>query len=122
MKPKTVDDYLNGFSENQKKKLIELRDIVWSTLPDTKRELKWGAPAAVEKDGMILAVFSGHKHHINFVVTPSTKQAFESELSDYVTGMGSVQLSYEKSIPTDLLKRMLMYRVKEYRDDKVGWK
>jgi uncharacterized protein YdhG (YjbR/CyaY superfamily) len=71
---------------------------------------------------MILAVFSGHKQHINFVVTPSTKQAFESDLSNYVTGKGSVQISYEKPLPLNLIKKMLMYRAKEYRENSVNWK
>mgnify|MGYP004496649187 CR=1 FL=1 len=122
MKPKTIDEYLNGFPENQKKKLIELRNLVRSVLPDTEETLKWGAPAAVEKDGMILVVFSGHKQHMNFVVTPSAMQAFESELSGYVTGKGSIQLSYEKPLPIKLLKKLLIYRVKEYRENNVNWK
>lgn len=122
MKPTTVDEYLNSITENQKKKVIELRKLVRSTLPDTKEELKWGAPAAVENDGMILVVFSAHKQHMNFVVTPSTKQVFEKELSDYTTGKGSVRLSYDKPLPTGLLKRMLIHRAKEYREDKVNWK
>lgn len=122
MKPKTVNEYLQSFPENQKSKLIELHELIRSVLSDTDEMLKWGAPAAVEKDGMILVVFSGHKQHMNFVVTPSTKQAFDNELSEYVTGKGSVQLSYEKPLPVDLLKRMLAYRAKEYREEKVNWK
>lgn len=122
MKPKTTDEYLNSFPENQKKKLVELRKLVRSTLPETNEILKWGAPAAVEKDGMILIVFSGHKQHMNFVATPSTKAAFETELSEYVTGKGSVQLSYGKPLPVDLLKRMMTFRAKEYRENNVNWK
>lgn len=122
MKPKAVDEYLSRFPENQKEKLSKLRSMVRSVLADTNEQLKWGAPAAVEKDGMILVVFSGHKQHMNFVVTPSTKQAFENELSDFVTGKGSIQLSYDKPLPVGLLKKMLVYRAKEYRADKVRWK
>ena len=122
MKPKTVDEYIATFPENQKEKLVELRNLVRSTLPDTDEVLKWGAPAAVEKDGMILVVFSGHKQHMNFVATPSTKQAFEKELSAYITGKGSVQLSYDEPLPVKLIKDMMEYRKKEYRENKVNWK
>ncbi len=122
MKPKTVDEYLETFPDNQKVKIVELRELVRSVLPETNELLKWGAPAAVENDGMILVVFSGHKQHMNFVVTPSTKQAFEKELSDYTTGKGSVQLSYDKPLPAELLKKMLIYRAKEYRENHVNWK
>ena len=122
MKPKTIDEYLTGFPEGQKNKLADLRTLVRSVLPDTNEMLKWGAPAAVEKDGMILVVFSGHKQHMNFVVTPSTKQAFDKNLSGYITGKGSVQIPYEKPLPLDLLKKMLIYRAKEYRKKKISWK
>ena len=122
MKPKTIDEYLENFPQDQKKKLAELRDLVRSVLPDTNEMLKWGAPAAVEKDGMILAVFSGHKQHMNFVVTPTVKQAFESDLSDFVTGKGSLQMPYDKPLPLNLLRKMLVYRAREYRENKVSWK
>lgn len=122
MKPKTIDAYVNSFPPGQREKLAELRSLVRSVLPDTNEVLKWGAPAAVEKDGMILAIFSGHKEHMNFVVTPSAKQAFASQLSGYVTGKGSVQLLYDKPLPLELLKKMLMYRAKEYREHNVTWK
>ena len=122
MKPKTVDEYVSGFPTDQKTKLVELRELVRAALPDTDETLKWGAPAAVEKDGMILLVFSGHKQHMNFVVTPSTKQAFDSKLVEYETGKGSVQLSYDKPLPSKLLTDMALFRAKEYRDDGVKWK
>ena len=122
MKPNTVDEYINSFPDEQKSKLVELRKIVRETLPDTHEELKWGAPAMVEKGGMILVVFSGHKQHMNFVATPSTKEAFKSELTDYVTGKGSVQLEYDKPLPKELIQKMATYRQKEYRDGGVNWK
>ncbi len=122
MKATTVEEYIEGFPEAQKAKLIELRKIVRESLPDTDEMLKWGAPAAVEKDGMILIVFSGHKDHMNFVATPSTRAAFETELKEYITGKGSVQLAYDKPIPVKLIKKLLAYRAKEYREQKVNWR
>lgn len=122
MKPKTVDEYIDGFSGEQKAKLVELRKIIRDALPDTDETLKWGAPATLAKDGMILVVFSGHKQHMNIVVTPSAKQSVESELDGYVTGKGSVQLAYDKPLPTALVRKMVQNRAKEYYEDGVNWK
>lgn len=122
MKPQTVDDYIDSFPENQKAKLAELRQIIRSVLPDTHEELKWGAPATVENDGMILVIFSGHKHHMNLVATPSTKQAFEKELAGYETGKGSVKLLYDRPLPAKLIEKIVIYRAKEYRDSGIKWK
>jgi uncharacterized protein YdhG (YjbR/CyaY superfamily) len=122
MKPTTVDEYLNTFSGEQKEKLIQLRKIIREVLPDTEETLKWGAPATLDKDGMILVVFSGHKNHINLVGTPSTKAAFEDDIADYETGKGSVQLAYDKPLPETLIKKFVSYRADEYRNHGVKWK
>jgi len=91
-------------------------------LPDTSEVLKWGQPAITEKDGMILAVYAGYKDHMNFVVTPSTKQAFENELSDHKTGAGSIQFLYDQPLPVNLIERMVRYRAEEYRGSGVKWR
>lgn len=122
MKPKSVDEYIDSFPDDQKAKLAEIRTIIRTALPDTTETLKWGAPAIIEKDGMILIVYSGHKQHMNLVGTPSTKDAFQGELSDYETGKGSVRLAYDKPVPAKLIERFVQYRAKEYRENGVKWK
>lgn len=121
MKPKTVDEYIANFPDDQKAKLSEIRKIIKSALPDTTEALKWGAPATLDKDGMILVVFSGHKQHMNLVGTQSTKEAFKDKLSDYETGKGSIKLPYDKPLPTQLIEDFVTYRAKEYRNDGVKW-
>ena len=121
MKPKTVDEYLDSFTGEQKAQLTRLRQIIRETLPDTDEALKWGAPATLDKDGMILIVFSGHKQHMNIVGTPSTKDALEKDLAGYETGKGSVKLAYDKPLPESLIKKMVKYRADEYRKHGVKW-
>lgn len=121
MKPKTVDEYIANFPDNQKTKLTEIRKIIRSSLPDTTETLKWGAPAIIDKDGMILVVFSGHKQHMNLVGTPSTREAFQDELSGYETGKGSIKLSYDQPLPAKLIEKFVLYRAIEYREKGVKW-
>ncbi len=122
MKPKTISEYLESFPPEQKAKLFELHELIRSTVPDTDEMLKWNAPATLHKDGMILFVFSGHKQHMNLVFTPRTKAAFEDKLRNYDTGKGSVKLLYDKPLPTNLIKEMILYRANEYSENKVNWK
>ncbi len=121
MKPTTVDEYINGFSGDKKTRLLELRKIVQASLPNTQEAIKWGDPAVLDQDGMILASYGAFKNHMNLVVTPSTKQAFEPRLTEYTTGKGSVQLPYDKPLPADLIKEILAYRLNEYRTSGVKW-
>ena len=121
MKPKTVDEYIDNFPDTQKAKLTELRKVIRTALPDTHEELKWGEPAIIDKNGMILIIFAGYKQHMNLVATPSTKQAMGNELSDYKTGKGSIQLHYDKPLPIPLIESIVLYRAKEYREHGVKW-
>ncbi len=121
MKPRTVYEYITSFPEKQQHKLEELRKIITSVLPNTIEGIKWGNPAIIDQDGMILVIFSGHKSHINLVVTPSTKKAFYSDLSDYETGKGSIKLSYEQPFPAELIKKIVLYRAQEYQNDGIKW-
>ncbi|GLW35284.1 iron chaperone [Actinoplanes regularis] len=120
-KPQTVDDYLEGFVGRARELLEQLHTLARETVPDASEAIKWGHPAWVHPSGTILFVISGHAKHANFTFTPSTREAFGLELSDLETGKGSVKLPYDRPVPTDLLRRMIAYRVREHEDDGVLW-
>ncbi|MBM6621469.1 DUF1801 domain-containing protein [Micrococcaceae bacterium RIT802] len=119
-KPETVDQYIDSFPTDARRRLVELRELVRSHAPAATEELKWGNPAY--SLDVILLVFSGHRDHANLVFTPSTLQAHLGELDGYGTGKGSVRLPYDQPIPADLLGRMIAYRIRELHDDGVKWR
>lgn len=121
MKPATVDEYIANFPSEQRAKLIEIRRVLRKVLPDVTEALKWGSPAMIHPDGMILLIYSGHKHHMNLVATPSAKEALADELTGYKTGKGSVQFSYDKPLPVGLIKKIAAHRLNEYRERGVKW-
>jgi len=119
VKPVTVDEYIESFPDLARERLGELRDLSRAHAPEATETLKWGAPAySVET---ILFVFVGFTKHANFVFTPSTREAFAGELAGFRTGKGSVQLPYAEPVPTELLARMIEYRVKEFEADGIRW-
>ncbi|GIE89075.1 iron chaperone [Actinoplanes regularis] len=120
-KPQTVDDYLEGFVGQARELLEQLHTLARETVPDASEAIKWGHPAWVHPSGTILFVISGHAKHANFTFTPSTREAFVLELGDLETGKGSIKLPYDRPVPTDLLRRMIAYRVREHEDDGVLW-
>lgn len=85
-----MDEYLARFPEPAATLLRQLRELSLSAVPDAGEVLKWGSPAY--SPGIILFVFAGSSKHVNCVFTPSTRQAFDSELSGFKTGKGPVQL------------------------------
>ena len=120
-RPQSVDEYVAGF-EGQARELLEvLCSLARDAVPAAGEAIKWGAPAWVHPSGTILFMVSGHKQHANVAFTPSTREAFASDLAEWDTGKGSVKLPYGGPVPESLLRRMMVFRVREHEDDGVLW-
>lgn len=120
-KPATIDEYIAALDEPAAARMRELRALAQDAVPEASEALKWGAPAYLHPRGTILFVCSAHRHHANFTFTPSTREAFAEELADYETGKGSVKLPYTTDVPTELLRRMIAHRVREFEVEGVNW-
>ena len=57
--------------------------------------------------------FAGYKNHIGFYPVPSGLEAFKEDLMPYKQGKGSVQFPLGQPLPTDLIRRIVAFRVKE---------
>ena len=119
--PATVDEYISTAPPLGRALLSELRALSREVVPDAVEQIKWGHPAYVHPDGVILFMFSGHKAHASVAFTPSTRAAFEAELTQYRTGKGTVALPYGTQPPRQLLIRMIKHRVREHEHDGVKW-
>lgn len=120
-KPTTTDEYIAALDEPAAARMRELRALAQDAVPEASEALKWGSPAYLHPRGTILFVCSAHRRHANFTVTPSTREAFAEELAAYETGKGSVRLPYTTPVPTELLRRMIAYRRREFEVDGVNW-
>ena len=88
-----------------------------------RQTIRKAAPQAVEAisyqmptfklNSKSLVYFAGYKNHIGFYPVPSGIKAFKKELSQYETGKGSVQFPIDKPVPHDLVKKIVIFRVKE---------
>jgi uncharacterized protein YdhG (YjbR/CyaY superfamily) len=88
--------------------------------PGAEEVLKWSMPAFSYK--RILVTFAAFKNHIGFYPTPSALKAFEKELSDFVTGPGSIQFPLDKPLPIALIRKITELRVKETLADDKKWR
>lgn len=111
-----------GFSGTAAALLDDLRRLSAQAAPEAVEAMKWGHPALVHTEGVILYVFSAHKNHASIAFTPSTRQAFAEELTGHETGKGSVKLPYGAPLPTDLLRRMIEFRINEFQQGGVKWR
>lgn len=109
---KTVDEYIKTFPKDVQALLEKVRDTILANAPDAVERIAYGMPA-YKMNGKPLVYFAGFKNHIGFYATPTGHAEFKKDLSIYKQGKGSVQFPLDKPIPYDLIKRIVVFRVKE---------
>ena len=107
-----IENYINQFPTEAQKKLKQLYQIIVSEVPDADESISYGIPA-FKLNKKPLVYFAGYKNHIGLYATPTGHREFEAELSNYKQGKGSVQFPLNEELPTDLIKRIVSFRVKE---------
>lgn len=117
----TINDYISTKPEEVQARLESIRKIAHEAIPQVEEAVKWGSPAFLHPDGMILAVMAAYKNHINVTVTPSALQANADIFKDFDLGKGSVKIPHDVEIPSNLIKTLIEYRYNEYTESGVKW-
>jgi uncharacterized protein YdhG (YjbR/CyaY superfamily) len=109
--PRTIDDYIAGFPQDVQEILEKIRVTIRQAAPDAEETIKYQMPTFTLKGNLVH--FAAFKKHIGFYPTPTGIEEFNSELSAYKGGKGSVRFPLDKPIPFDLISRIVKARVKE---------
>ena len=91
-----------------------MRQTIRKAAPEAEEAIAYHMPT-FKLNGKNLVHFAAFKNHIGFYPTPSGIEAFIKELSSYKGAKGSVQFPLDKPIPYDLVKKIVIFRVKENR-------
>lgn len=110
----SIDEYLNNFSPEIRKKLEEIRAEVLRHAPNATEKISYGMPAFYLNGNLVY--FAAFKKHIGFYPTASGIEAFQSELTEYKFSKGAVQFPLDKPLPLDLIGRIVEYRVLENKN------
>ena len=118
-KPKTIDEYIAAAPDIAKDRLKEIRAILRDVAPDATEAIKWGNPVFEQK--RILFAFAAFKDHMNFMPTSAAMEPFMDELADFKKGRGTFQLPYDKPLPTELIRKIAEYRLKDVLENDALW-
>jgi len=111
-----IDAYIAEFPPETQERLQEIRALVRGLAPDATETISYAIPT-FDLNGKHLVHFAGFPHHVGLYPTPVGMEAFKEDLAQYKTGKGSVQFPLDQPLPTDLIRRIV-----EYRLDDVGGK
>jgi uncharacterized protein YdhG (YjbR/CyaY superfamily) len=113
----SVEEYIQQFPKDIQDILENVRKIINSVIPDAEEAMSYQIPT-IKFHGNLVH-FAAFKNHIGFYPTPSGIEAFKKELSSYQTAKGSVKFPIDKPIPFDLIRRIVLFRVKENSQKKI---
>ena len=116
---KTIDEYILNAPLDAQEKLMQIRKILKEIAPNAKEAIKWGQPVLEGKK--ILFVYSAHKFHLNFTPTGPSLSPFKEELKGYKMLQDTVQFTYEKPLPVDVIKKIAQHRLKEVEENNALW-
>jgi uncharacterized protein YdhG (YjbR/CyaY superfamily) len=108
----SIDDYIAQFPPGTRKMLEELRALIRSLAPGATETISYAMPT-FDLNGRHLVHFAGYAKHIGFYPVPSGMEAFAQELKPYKRGKSSVQFPLDQPLPTDLIRRIVEFRVAE---------
>jgi uncharacterized protein YdhG (YjbR/CyaY superfamily) len=109
---KTVEEYIKTFPKDIQTIIEKLRQTIHETAPEAVETISYQMPT-FKLNGKNLVHFAVFKEHIGFYPTPSGIDSFEKDLAPYRTGKGTLQFPLDKPIPFDLVKKVVIFRVKE---------
>lgn len=107
----SIDEYIAEFPPETQKVLKELQALIKASAPGATETISYAIPT-FDLNGHLVH-FAGFKKHIGFYPTPSGIEAFKEELTPYKTAKGSVQFPLDQPLPTDLIRRIVEFRVEE---------
>ncbi len=110
-----VNEYINTLPVEIQKIAEKIRSIIKDEAPDCDESFSYGMPA-YKTFGKPLVYFAAFKNHIGLYATPSGHSQFSAALSKYKQGRGSVQFPLNAAIPYELIRQIVVFRVKENKD------
>lgn len=110
-KNNVIDKYILLFPKETQLLLNQIRKTIKEVAPNAEETISYGIPTFKLQGNLVH--FAAYKNHIGFYPTPSGVQAFKSELTMYKQSKGAVQFPINKPIPFNLVKRIILFRVKE---------
>ncbi len=109
--PATIDEYIAQFPEEIQQKLQEIRAVIHAAAPEATEKISYQMPTFYLRGNLVH--FAAFKKHIGFYPVPSGIAAFEEELAPYKRSKGAVQFPLDQPIPTELIGRIVEFRVEE---------
>lgn len=109
--PKSIDDYISGFSPEVQAILQRVRLTISKTAPDAQETISYQIPAFALNGALVY--FAAFKNHIGFYPPVRGDARLEKMVSRYAGEKGNLRFPLDQPIPYKLIERIVKLRVKQ---------
>ena len=110
---RSIDEYIAACPSERRQRLMELRTLIVAAAPGVTERISYGMPT-FDLHGKVVMYFAAWKAHVGlYPVAGRLADAFANELAPYKQSKAAVQLPHAEPLPTELIRRMLTFRVLE---------
>jgi uncharacterized protein YdhG (YjbR/CyaY superfamily) len=111
-KPATIDEYLATVPADKRAALEALRQIIREAAPMAEECISYQLPAFWQ-DGMLVGFGATAQHCAFYLMSASTVEAHQDELTGYDTSKGTIRFQANTPLPEDLVRKLVQARIAE---------
>ncbi|TGN00055.1 iron chaperone [Leptospira dzoumogneensis] len=109
----SIDEYIKTFPKEVQSILQELRKVIREEAPEASEKISYQIPTFYLNGNLVH--FAAYKNHIGFYPGASGIAKFKKEIDKYKNAKGSVQFPIDQSLPFDLVRKIVKFRVGEFK-------
>lgn len=109
--PKTIDEYIAGFSPEVQAILEKIRRTVRNAAPDAEEVISYQIPAF--RWNGTLVYFAAFKKHIGFFPPVRGDARFMKAVAPYAGEKGNLRFPLDEEMPLELIERIVKLRLKQ---------
>ncbi len=113
-KPSTVDAYIMGIPGEVRDGFLQLQKTILQTAPGATSVMSYGMPA-IKLEGIVVYYANWEKHYAIYPM-PSALKTFASKIKSYKTSKSTIQFPHGETIPTELIREIVAFRMKENKE------
>jgi uncharacterized protein YdhG (YjbR/CyaY superfamily) len=110
-KPRTIDEFLSGLSDEKRTALERLWRTIRAAVPAAEECIAYGVPS-FRLGGKFLVGFGAGANHCSFYPGGTAMTPYLAELAGYDTSKGTIRFQPGKGLPAALVRKIVRSRVR----------
>lgn len=115
--PASWQTYLLKLPQEARDSLLNVLLLIEAEIPEAEKDWAYQMPA-FKYQGKPLVYAAGYAKHTGLYALPNTHAAFADALKGYKQGKGSVQFPHDRPLPHELIKAMVLERLRAIQQDR----